>query len=138
MNLYVAGGLMLALIGAGLGYGHVRYTAGRNDLLVEQQAAAAKVQKTAQAKVVAGDAGAGKAVQAGEVKQAQAAEKTTVTVQTITRYIHDHPAPVVCAMPAGDPVLRELAAAADRANAAARAVSGARALGPAASGTVGL
>lgn len=138
MNLYVAGGLMLALIGAGLGYGHVRYTAGRNDLIAEQAVTAQANQKVAQAKVVAGDAGAGKAVQAGQVKEAEAKETTVTVVKTIKEYVHDHPAPAVCAMPAGDPVLRDLTAGTERANAAARAVSGASAPGVAASSSSGL
>lgn len=138
MNLYVAGGIMLALIGAGAGYGHMRFNAGVNQTLAARAAANEKAQKVHDAKVVAGDAGAGKAVQAGQVKEAQVVEKTNTVVQTVTRYIHDHPSPAVCAMPADDPVLRELAAGRDRANAAARAVSGASAVGPAAASSSGL
>lgn len=121
--------LVAALVGCGWLYGRSRYTAGRNDLIAEQKDAADAQRKDAEARTVAGDAGSAKAVQQGEVKQATSVAKTNTVVTTVTRYVHEKPSPVVCAMQSDDPVLRELTDAAARANAAGSAVSGTRARG---------
>lgn len=116
--------ILASILGLGAWYGSSRYDAGRNELLAEQATQAGKDRVVADAKTAASDAGASSAKASGEQAQADATDRSTVVTRTITRIVHDSPAPTVCVVPPDS--VRELAGAIDRANAAARGVSGAQ------------
>jgi len=122
--LAIVAALCTAIVGLGAWYGSSRYDAGRADLLAEQSRAAQQQRAIDDRKTAAADEGGAVAIHAGEVKQAASQATTNAVVHSVTRYIRENPAPAMCVMPPADPVLRELQAAADRANAAARAVQG--------------
>lgn len=123
-TLAIVAALGAGLVALGAWYGSSRYDAGRADLLAEQGRAAAHQRALDDKKTAAADEGSAVAIHAGEVKQAASQATTNAVIHTVTRYIRENPAPALCVMPPADPVLRELQAAADRANAAARAVQG--------------
>ncbi len=118
--IYVA--ILASILGLGAWYGSSRYDAGRNELLTEQLALAEKARAKEDLKTAASDTGASTAKAAGEQAQADATDRSAVVTRTITRIIHDSPAPTVCVVPPDS--VRELAGAIDRANTAARGVSG--------------
>jgi len=100
-------------------YGAAQYAAGRADLLAAQQSAAARLQAEAAERAARAAKAAGQAMQAGAVAVAASNDAQQRDVTVITRYIHDSPSPVVCAMRDDDPVLQDLRAAATRADASA-------------------
>lgn len=128
MSALVKVGIYAAILAAFLGsvawYGSNRYTAGRNDLLAEQSAQAQEARKADDLRTKASDEGAAQAKTQGEQAQAASVENTRTVVQTVTRIVHDTPAPAVCVVRPDS--VRELSAAIERANAAARGVSGAQ------------
>jgi hypothetical protein len=116
--------ILASILGFGAWYGSGRYDAGRDDLLAEQAKQADASRAKEDAKTATSDAGASSAKVEGEQAQADATDRSDVVTRTITRIIHDSPAPTVCVVPPDG--VRELAGAIDRANAAARGVSGAQ------------
>lgn len=122
---WVAIGLCLAAllaVAAGVSikrYGAGQYAAGRQDAVAAQTAADVAAQIEANNRAALGAKGAQAALQAGAVAVSASSDAQQRDVTIVTRYIHDSPAPAVCAMRDDDPVLQNLRAAAASADTAA-------------------